>query len=174
MKGEISICDEFFESPIEFETGIGFFDLDIFVSKEHNLDKFLQDKATFIKLIDRKLHNDDLTGFHDDLDAEIARILKKDFDSLLDYVEFIRINPLHSTFREMIDNNPIVLTKKVVLDKSFQISNYEELKRLALDNADIKDKLYIILEGNSTYIPIDEAIKTGNSGCSRNPVWGFL
>ena len=70
MKGEISICDEFFESPIEFETGIGFFDLDIFVSKEHNLDKFLQDKATFIKLIDRKLHNDDLTGFHDDLDVE--------------------------------------------------------------------------------------------------------
>ncbi len=160
MKGEISICDNSFEIPFEFEADIDFFVLDICVSKDYNLDSLLNDKDTFIKLINKKLYENEITGFYDELAVKIGTRLKKEFDQLLDYVEYIRVYSTTKSIREMILENPIVLTKKIVIDNSYQITDYEDLKQIYKENEDIKDQLYIMLEGNSNYVLIDDAIKT--------------
>ena len=64
--------------------------------------------------------------------------------------------------KEVIKNNPCLLTKKIIINQSYEISDYEEVTKLYNEFSDIKDNIYIIVHPGT--------IRKPDSGFSEHPI----
>ena len=163
MNCEIILTDE-----KEFETeefGIGIseckYSLSIFV-KEKSLKEQLKNKDMFKKCIDfEKEVINDIVGITDNTKNEL-KYIEDNFDTFFEKSEYIRFNFSEKNIKDFIKENPIVLQKKIVIGNPLEIKDYDRLMYLMEEYKDIKDKIYVILVGNDSYISLDDCFKTMN------------
>ena len=160
MNGEIIISDENMGNDIFFDTILNRFSIEVYLPKNKTLESFLNDKNQLFSTFNNIIKEEKNMGFSDSEDIQAMEMIRDNVDHLLDYVDYIKLYCTRSTLKEIIERNPILLTKKLVIVNLFKISDYEKLKKIADNNKDIVDKLYISLEGNDNYIPINDAVKT--------------
>ena len=160
MNGEIIVSDEYMGYMYFFDTLENNFSIEVFVPKSKTLESVLNNKAAFLRSIKIKLREEKLMGFSDDNEIKVIEELRDNYDHIWDYIEYVKLYNVNSSFREMIDRNPIILTKKVVLNGFYGINDYESLQETANNNQDIIDKLYISFDGNNRYISLVEALIT--------------
>ena len=160
MNGEIVVCDEYMGYKYFLDVLPDRFSLDIFVSKEIPLENALNNKKEFEKIANAKIQDEKLLGYINENEITQIEFIRDNFDNILDYVDCFKIYNVNLPFRTIIDNNPIMLKKKIVLLNSFNICDYEKIKELAYNNLDIINQLYIYLEGNENYVSIIDALKT--------------
>ena len=161
MKGEIRLIDnndlgeeEFslFPSPFDFS-------LTILVDEEHPLESQLKNKEGFKKCIDELKSFRTAIGKIIEEEEKEIKIVEENFDNLFDNVEYIVFSFDNTSIVDFIKENPIVLSKKIVLNKRLEITDYDKLIKLMNEYIDIIDKVYVSFEGNDNYASLKDCYK---------------
>ena len=165
MKGELVLVDSIYCEESEFQIKVSEqdFSLEIYVDEEKTLEKQLKNKKSF------KYCMDDLEEFLSIIDEpnEVVvrekKYITEHFDNLLDSVEYIKLAFDEYDNEEFIKKNPLVLTKKIVLCEFLDITDYDRLMELMNQYANIMDKIYVSLNGNTDYVSLIDCYKTMNA-----------
>ena len=161
MKGElfISIRDDQFEDKFTMFVSPSDFGLIVCLDKDETLLDALNDKKSFYECMEyAKKYRVDNYDYTDE-DKQIA-YLEKNFDNLIDSVEYINFTMCHDHKEEVIKNNPIVLTKKIVLPELIDINEKDKILELMEKYKDNCDNTYVSLIGNANHVSISECYKT--------------
>lgn len=159
MKGELTLTDSAFCEEDKFTIGISAhdFNLEVYVDEEESLEKQLKNRELFDYCMDF------LDGIIEDEDQlKQQEYISEHFDNILDSVEYIKLSFEEIDNIEFIKKNPIVLTKKIVLDDLLDITDYDKLMELIDKYKDIIDKVYVHLSGNTNYVSLLDCYKTIN------------
>ena len=163
MKGVVNIMQYSSDDEFEYDTVLNpYFDfsLSIMVDDENDIEKKIKDKKKALESL-RKSY--DLADTYNMLNADLKKKFEyiiSNFDSILDSVEFFYITMENIDYKEYLKNNPILLTKKIVLPIGFELTQLDDAINLRNEYNDIKDKLYVFLAYNDSFVSIDECIKT--------------
>ena len=76
------------------------------------------------------------------------------FNNIYDKVDFIRFDR-NINAREVVDNNPFLKTKNIVLSNEVDISDYKTITKLKNQYHDCSN-VYISLQGNFSFVRLDE------------------
>lgn len=166
MKGELVLVDEILFDNQEFELNYGAYDfsLVVYVDGEKTLEKQLKNKDKFKKCMEEKfgsIRKVEMDGLLEE-EVEISQYIENNFESLLDSVEFIRLSLDSQSPKEFIEKNPIILSKKIVLEETLRIDEYDKLIELINKYKDIVDQVYVSLNGNENYVSLLDCYKTMN------------
>ena len=164
MKGELRLVDEidFEEEEFSISASLADFTLAIYIDEENTLEKQLKNRTSFDKCMSMLKNAKREFGFTDDEEEKQIKYIEDNFDNILDSVEYISLAFENISAREFIKNNPIVLTKKIVINESLSITDYDKLLRLMEEYKDIADKIYVNLEGNLQHVSLMDCYKTMN------------
>ena len=162
MKGELLLVDEIMCDEEEFSMSIASadFSLCIYVDKEKTLEKQLKNKETFKKCMNYEKEIDEMFGNTPKKDREYV---EKNFDYLLDSVEYIRLNFETNLEKDFIKNNPMILTKKIVLNECLKTTDYDKVIMLLNEYEEIIDSIYVNFEDNNNYVSLIDCYKTINA-----------
>ena len=160
MNGEIIISDEFMGYNYFFDTMENLFSIEVYVPKNKTLESVLSNKELFLKSINIKLREEKLMGFSDEEEIKVIETLRDNYENLWNYIEYVKLYNLHSSIKEMIDRNPLILSKKIVLKEAYSISDYNTLMDIFNNNCDIADRIYVSFYGNNKLISLIDAIIT--------------
>lgn len=173
MKIELVLVDSIDEDGSEFELSVyPFNNFNIYVNEEKTLEKQLKNRESFDRCMNiRNKFNDEFyEEFDEEIDEEFNLKLKQrddyicqNFENILDSVEFIKLSFSTLNPRKFINDNPIVLSKKIVLDEELRITDYDKLLELMKEYEDIIDNVYINLVGNRDYVSLIDCYKTINA-----------
>lgn len=134
------------------------------VSRYLDLDKPLEEQ-----LKDKKPLNDyissmeeykEIEGSYDFLDSEEFKYVKNNYEKLFDNFEYIKLNLNRDEIFKLINNNPVLLTKKIVLPHMLDVTDYDTVEKLMEDYNSIKDNIYVFLGGNKNYIKLNDCYRT--------------
>ena len=162
MKGELVLVDEISYDLEEFSMFpcFGPFALAIYVDEEKTLESQLKNRSRFNECIAfARECQVDFDEISEKAEAEI-KYVEEIFDNLLDEVEYIKIMFENTNVKEYVQNNPILLTKKIVLDETININDIEMIEEFVRDYEDVIDKIYVSLEGNNDYVSLQDCYKT--------------
>ncbi len=163
MKGELRLVDElspFSDNEFEVGTSLYGFKLNIYVDDTKTLEKQLKNKETFYKEMDAQEAGYRAMDFNDKEVYEEINYMRKHFDTIMDSVEFIKLSFEKTNEKEYITKNPIIKTKKIVLDIRLKLTETDRMVKLLEEYRDIKDIVYIYLDGNMGYVSLNDAYKT--------------
>ena len=144
MKGELLLIDNMYCEFDEFSIlpSVHDFSLSIYVDDEKTLEKQLNNRKNFDMCIEalKEYRND--FGENEEEEKKIE-FLENNFDNLLDNIEYISFSFENILIRDFIKNNPIILTKKIVLNEYLSINDYDKLVDLMEEYKDIIDNVYV-------------------------------
>ena len=165
MKGMLVLTDTIESLDEEFEVRFSSYDfaLGIYVG-EKSLKEQLKNKEGFQRCMDKiKESNKDFREtFDEDTSAsdEMVDTLESVFDGIFKKVEYIKFDFQTMDVWKFIKENPIVLTKKLVFNEQVDITEFDKINELNEKYAPLKGEAYITLEGNQSYVSIDECLRT--------------
>ena len=164
MKGELRLVDEIELGEEEFSicASLSDFTLAVYVDKEKTLEKQLNNRTSFDRCMSISKRLSKELGFIDEEEEKQIKYIEDNFDNILDSVEYIRLAFENTSPKEFIKNNPIVLTKKIVINESLSITDYDKLLRLMEEYKDIADKVYVNLKGDLQHVSLMDCYKTMN------------
>lgn len=165
MKGELKLVDqiEYEEEEFEISVSLSDFALSIYVDEEKTLEKQLKNRTSFDKCMALAKKARMAMNITDEDEEKETKYVEENFDNILDSVEYISLYFENMSVKEFIKNNPIVLTKKIIIKEGLSITDYDKLIRLMNEYKDIADKIYVSLEGNTQYVSLIDCYKTMNS-----------
>ena len=154
MKGELVIIDH--ENKVEkcdkgFASYSSYFDYSLFLYVDENTDftKQVKDKEfykEFMEYIDENTSEDAVDKYE---------YLVENYDNLLDAAEYVKID-FNGGVKKFILNNPILLTKKIVLPDYLVITDIDRVSNLMIEYQDMLDNIYVSLKGNSKYVSLKD------------------
>lgn len=162
MKGELVLTDLIEDELFEYELNPSFhdFSLSIYVDENNPLEKQLTKKEKFMECIKyMKSIGDDEISFYDSEEKEIEFIYNN-LSNILDSVEYIKLCFLETKVKEYISKNPKLLTKKIVLNETLEITDYDKLMQIMNEYKDIVDKVYVSMVDNSNYVSLKTCYRT--------------
>lgn len=158
MKGELVLEDIIEDEKAIF--GLSFFRYDftlsIGVDDNEALERQLKNREAFDYSMEFIRSFESLTSEQE----EKLRYLESHFDTLLDSIDYIVLNFEEYDIKEYIAKNPILLSKKIVLNETLEIADYDRLIELMSEYEDIIDKVYVTLVGNESYVSLLDCYKT--------------
>lgn len=121
-----------------------------YVDDNYKLESQLSDRKKVLDSIEETSYiiNTDKNVFYE----EGIEYFKNNFDNFLDEVQFVILSFAEYDSLEFIKKNPILLSKKIVLNINLSITDYDKLLELMIKYDGILDKIYVKLYGNSDYI----------------------
>lgn len=164
MKGELVLIDDICSVDSEFIMTYTkrAFGLGIHINEEKKLENQLKNRESFDECMkeirDFRISMDE----ENEYEEQQIRYIEEHFDNILDSVEYICILFQKYPVKDYIKSNPIILTKKIVLNQVLDITDYDKLMFLMNEYIDIIDKIYVRLIGNSDYISLKDCYKTMN------------
>lgn len=164
MKGEITLIDNIDCGNYEFSVlpSAHDFSLSIYVDKDHTLESQLKNKTGFRKCIEEMIEIRNVIGSITPEEEQEIKYIEDNFENLLDSVEYIYFSFEEQSVKDYIKENPIVLTKKIVIDVRLEITDYDKLIELMREYEDIIDKVYVNFSGNDNYVSLKDCYKTMN------------
>lgn len=147
---------DIFYTPMEYG-------LEVYVDSIEKFKSLINDKEIFKKHID--LHKEWakkvlVSGeFYDD-DIKCTNFLEKNYDKILEIVDHISLSFETIDTKEFIKEYPMLLNNKLVLDDLLTIVDEEKINELILKYDDMKENVYIFLEGNTGAISLIDCKKT--------------
>ena len=167
MEDELILVDLLYVEEEEFEINPGprRHSLSIYVDEEKPLEEQLKNRERF----------DSCTNYFDEYYKEeenkelkekyfeSKKYFTEHFDSLLDSVEYIRLLFNETDDFEFIKNNPLILSKKIVLNKGLNITDEDRLMELIDKYKEMPDKIHVCFEGNDNYVSLLDCYKTINA-----------
>ena len=165
MKGELVLVDNVFSEENEFELSASAQDfcLNIYVDDEYTFEKQLKNRKAFDYCMKALEDFWTLNEEVNETQLKEKQYITEHFDSLLNSVEFIKLSFDEQNNMEFIKKNPLVLSKKIVLNEILNITDYNRLMELMNEYEDIIDKVYVSLIGNSNYVSLLDCYKTMNA-----------
>lgn len=166
--GEIELIDKLYT---EFEISLTpyktDFTLSIYIDSTKTLSSQLKNKRAFETwVLANEEYNKSIilndSDFAKDLVYEAekqAREILNNFDKIFDNVEYIRLSFENISCVDYIKSNPILLTKKIVINDKLLITDYDKLINLLNTYGSISEKIYINLENNEGYISLVDCYK---------------
>ena len=164
MKGILVLVDSIFSDVNEFEIGASEQDfcMNVFVTDECTLEQQLKNRKSFDYCMTFSKKCREESGDINEEELKEIEYISEHFDNLLDSVEYIKLSFDELDNMEFIKKNPIVLSKKIVLNEMLDITDYNKLIELIDKYKDIVDKVYIYLSGNANYVSLLDCYKTMN------------
>lgn len=162
MKGELILVDSVFSDIDEFEIkdSVHDFCLSIYVDDDKTLEMQLKNRKSFDYCMNYSRKFREQNGSINEDEEKEIQYIEEHFDSLLDSVEYIMLNFSEQNKKDFIMKNPIVLSKKIVLDDTLEIFDYDKIMELMDEYEDIIDKVYVTLAGNLNYVSLLDCYKT--------------
>ena len=167
MKGELiltNIKDELVKDKADFEMEFSNYDfaLKVYIDENIDIDSQLKNREKFDKCMDFSREVRKITGMINEDEEKGIQYIENNFDNLLDSIEYVTLYLEDTDIKEFINNNKILLTKKIVLDEQLDIKEYDKLILLMNEYKDYIDKMYIRLIGNNGYVSLIDCYKTMN------------
>ena len=131
----------------------------IYVGGNKKVDELASDKKLIEDAIDSNEEFEKIMNDSDFEDKEAREFVRSNIDNLFDKVEYVTFDLDHTSVREVIINNPSILSKKIILPDFYTINDYD---KLVSDYETIKNfsgNYLVKLQGNDDYIKIEEAIE---------------
>ena len=168
MHGEILLYDmpdqllnnfEYLASPV----GYG---LAILVNDKYSLEEQLNNKDELTKTLKQFINEYEDDNFYDDFETVRKQSIKelnyliKNKDKLLNVCDFVRLNFDKLDKYEYIKNNHLLDNKNIVISEDISLMDEDKLNKLLDKYKDIKDRIYVFLEGNLNYASLEESKKT--------------
>ena len=165
MKGELVLVDSIFCEENEFmiSTSAQDFCMCIYVDDKCTLKQQLKNRKSFDCCMNALIEFQETTEDVYQEQLNEIKYISEHFDNLLDSVEFIKLCFDELDNIEFIKNNPIILTKKIVLSGLMDITDWDKLIKLMNEYEDIIDKVYVSLTGNTNYVSLLDCYKTMNA-----------
>lgn len=166
MKGEIILYERNEYETEDFQLSCSEYDfhIGILIDDTPNcLEQQLKNKKRFTECM---MH--DISLEYED--KKVASDIKKEweyldsiFDNLFDEIEYVKIgfyNENHIDEIELIEKNPIIQTKKIIINKIFESDDLEGLIEFGKKYNKYLDNMYVLLNENRKYISYHDALKT--------------
>lgn len=164
MKGELVLIDNMCSNDSEFSLPYTTHDfgLTVYVDDEKTLEKQLKNRSCFDSCM-KEIRDFRIVIDEENEDEEKQiQYIEEHFDNLLDSIEYIHFLFQNKTVKDYIQANPIILTKKIVLNEVLDITDYNKLIILMNEYVDMIDKIYVSFTGNHDYISLKDCYKTMN------------
>jgi len=164
MKGELVLVDILGYENDEFSIcpSVHDFSLSIYIDEEKSLEKQLKNKQSFDECMESirnfRIEFDEVN----EEEEKMINYIENNFDNLFDDVEYICLSFKNILVRDFIEENPKILTKKIVLDEVLSITDYDKLIVLMDEYDDMLDKVYVSFIGNDNYVSLNDCYKTMN------------
>lgn len=123
------------------------------ITDKEKIDTIFSNKKILKKCINNFKNIENLT------DEEKKLLDDTDIDNFFDKVEYVRFDNNVDVLK-YLEENPTLLTKKIILPNYYSFENYTELLELKLKYQKIYDRIYINFEGNSETTSLEIAINT--------------
>lgn len=169
MSGEIILTNTAFDEDHIFNVyqGLHDFSLEIYIDDQYTLDKQLKNKDVFFNCMEsfKMFRNECFSEMDEDQvneENKIIDFISDNFDKLLDVTEYVVLALDGINNLEFIKNNPMLLTKKIVLPGKLRITDIDILLKLIKEYNSIIDNIYINLDGNNSYVSLKDCFKTIN------------
>ena len=159
MKGIITLLNDGSGVIEEYSFNCFNYDFQLVINLYENktLEEKLANKERFLKILEENEY------LYDNKNEKKAfNFLKKHFDNILKSVEFINIAFECDDYLKYINDNPILLSKKIVLPYYLNLNDLSVAMKIYNEFYDIKDKIYVNLSFNSGFVSIEDCIKTMN------------
>ena len=163
MKGELALVDNVFSEENEFEISTSAaqdFCMNIYVDDECTLEKQLKNRKSFDYCMNCLEEFWALDGETNEDMVKEKEYITRNFDNLLDSVEFIKLSFEEQDNVDFIRKNPLILTKKIAISEMLDITDYDRLMELMNEYKDMTDKIYVSLKGNTNYVSLMDCYKT--------------
>ena len=122
-----------------------------------NLLDILKDRDLFEKAKEKELSDKKTLDMDFSYDEYAYDYVLENFDNLLDCIDlFLFYDDID--VKEILKKNPILKNKKIVLNKFFNISDFEKLQELKKDLDGIN--VYVRLDGNTDYVSLKSCENT--------------
>ena len=162
MIGELVLEDEdsLFGDDFSILPSAYGFGLSVHVDEEHPIERQIKNREEFDKCMafSRQVRLD--MGEVNQQTEEAIQYIENNFENIFDSIEYIRLALSNENPKEFIKKNPIVLSKKIVLNEYLTIVDYDRLLELMDEYKDIEDNVYVGLEGNTGYVKLEDCLKT--------------
>lgn len=136
--------------------------LDIRLKDSRSLEELLKDKDAFDRCVElkRECNDDDRPDEFVELDEQAIKYVYDHFDNILDSVDYIVLPYDDNDNIKYIKENPIVLTKKIVINERIGMTEYDRVLELMELYKDYLDQVYITVDGNEDFTKLTECCKT--------------
>ena len=121
------------------------------IKNKDALDYFIEVKRDLAEEDNRSLCEEDENAIN---------YIYSHFDDLLEESEYVVLPFLDEDNLEYIKENPFLQNKKIVLDEMVDMTDFDRVIELMDIYKDIKDKIYITVDGNSEYTKLTDCYKT--------------
>ena len=134
----------------------------IFISKEKSLESQLKNKEAFNETLSM---DREVIEFDDSLsvmDSEYEKLMLDYYEnffnnnSIIEKAEHIKLDIESMDVKKFINDNPILKTKKLVINEQLQITETEKIEKYLEQYSGMTDKIHIMLKGNISCITLDE------------------
>lgn len=123
--------------------------LSIYVDDDLTLDLQLKNRVMFDLNMNLYRHElDSAPSEFRDLEIEKIEYFSSNFDNLFNDSDYISFDFTDTNPKEYIKNNPFILDKKIVVNKSIDFSDFRSLKNILKKYDGFHDKVYINLNNN--------------------------
>ena len=141
------------EKGYSFSPSIYGYGISITIDEENSIEKMINDEEKIKKAIEIER----MIDFHEN--DYILEFIEKNADNLFESVEYISLSLKKQTPLEFINNNPSILSKKIIIPIRIELTDSETLANLVRTYNGLTDKIYVSLEGNSGYVNLDDCQK---------------
>ena len=161
MKGELVLIDsEFLKDDMNLKYSAYGFGLEIYVDEENPLEKQIKRKDIFDESMKITKELRDTDNNSNDEEDKIIDYLDKNFDNIMDSVEYIVLQFDDTDVKEYINKNLLSINKKIVLPDVLDITDYDMVVELMNEYSNIIERVYITLQGNSNYVSLVDCYRT--------------
>ena len=162
MKGELKLFDCVVPETNKFEFGISNHDFCLILNIDDNLS--LEEEMSNKKLFKKSMNYTKRFFLRNDFaNKDVKNILdyiENNFDNIFDSIEYVKLCFDNIDDIDYIKKNPILLTKKIVIDEALSIKDIDKLMSLMERYKEFKDKIYVTLDGNVNYVSLMDCYKT--------------
>ncbi len=130
----------------------------VFNSSSKIKDTFMEDYPYLKKLVDNM-----------SLEDISVRYFLRSYENILnnpsylwDYVDYVHLYLFSSDPLKYIEDNPILLKKKIVLKDKISYGDIDKVKEIKNKYSKYLNNIYLNVEGNSEYLTVDDTISTLN------------
>ena len=136
-------------------------ELFLHLDETKTIDEMLKDKNAFDESVEVKREwYEDRKEEYVKLDEEAIKYINDNFENIMDSVEYIVLPPEEIENPNFIKENPIILSKKIVLKEIIGMSDFDRAKYLIDLYQDYLDQVYILMDGNEGYTKLTDTFKT--------------
>jgi len=165
MKGELVLVNELESFENEFEVTVSRYPfgllmyvddiktLELQLSRKDDIREGIDDYISYLKCYsDRVLDIEELKKYEN---------LKGNVDNLWDNIEYVKLNFNEDVnILEFIENNPMLLNKRIVISECLDIKDYDKINELLLKYNKYKDNIFVSLDNNMEYVSLVDCLNT--------------